>query len=235
MLKSFFAAADSGGATVDTRLLNPRLRAGETLRGEVVVSGGAVDQDIARIALLLLAEAERGGGERREALTLASLPVSGPCRIPAACQWRLPFQLTLPEDTPVNCHPALGGEPLVWIHTDLALNRPRDASGGDRLQVLPTRQAETVLRAFSSLGWELSGPARATGSPVCRQWFELRPRDAGWNWNGIALTFVSDGRGVSHAMVEIDAADGEHCLSLRMEPDWEDRDWELEIRARLGW
>ncbi|MCD4498445.1 sporulation protein [Chromobacterium vaccinii] len=241
MLKSFFAAAETGGATVATRLSNPRLQSGETLRGEVRVCGGAVDQRIAKIELLLLAEAagERGG----ETLLLASLPVSGPCRIPAGCEWRLPFLLPLPEATPVNCHPALGGEPLVWVHTDLALGQARDAGDSDRLQVLPPPRMDALLQAFSRVGWELAGAGveagiayvgGVAGSLGCYQELELRPRDAGWNWSRIRLTLVPDSHGAVHVWMEI-AGDGrDYCLSLRMEPGWEAVDWTAEIRARLG-
>ncbi|AXE29867.1 sporulation control protein Spo0M [Chromobacterium phragmitis] len=245
MLKSLFAAAGIGGATVDTRLINPRLRPGEILRGEVVVKGGSVDQDISKIELLLLTETEceREGRETRETAWLAGLPISGPCRIPAGCEWRLPFQLPLPAETPVNHHPALRDEPPVWIHTDLALGMARDAADNDRLQVQPTPQMEAILRAFSRLGWELhradveAGTVRAgeaASTLGCYQEFELRPRDAGWNWNEIELTFIPDGYGAIHVLIEIDAGDDDHYLSLRMEPDWEDADWTAELRVRLG-
>ncbi|WP_434631774.1 sporulation protein [Chromobacterium sp. CV08] len=229
MLKSLFAAIGVGGATVDTRLYNPRLRPGEALRGEVTVNGGATAQDLVKIELQLLAEIDGAG---REAVTLASLPVSGPCRIPAGCEWRLPFRLALPPAMPVNHLPGLAGRPPSWLHTDLGLDQPRDAGAGGWLQILPTPQMEALLDAFSRLGWELY--AADVEGPVRRQVFELRPRDAGWNWRAIALDFAVERDGETPVEIAIDAGDREHRQALLLDADWRRVDWLAELRARLG-
>ncbi|MGC0153343.1 sporulation protein [Chromobacterium vaccinii] len=229
MLKSLFAAIGVGGATVDTRLHNPRLRPGELLRGEVTVNGGAMAQDLVKIELQLLAEIDGAG---REPAMLASLPVCGPCRIPAGCEWRLPFRLALPPAMPVNHLPGLAGRPPSWLHTDLGLQRPRDADAGGWLQILPTPQMEVLLDAFSRLGWDLF--AADVAGPERRQIFELRPRDAGWNWRAIALDFAVEQGGATPVRVAIAGGGGEHRLALLLDADWRRADWLGELRARLG-
>ena len=63
MFKKLLAAAGVGGATVDTRLANPRLAPGEVLRGEVVVQGGRVAQRSAATDLSLMARVAVAAGE----------------------------------------------------------------------------------------------------------------------------------------------------------------------------
>lgn len=236
MFKKLLAAAGVGGATVDTRLANPRLAPGEVLSGEVVVQGGSVAQRIEAIELLLMAEVEveSGDHEHREARALGRLRVSDGLQIEAGETRALPFALTLPRETPVNLLNHHGRPLAVWIHTDLAIAQARDNDDRDWLEVAPTPQMQALFAAFEALGWGLystdveAGTARAgqvTTTLGCYQEFELRPYRSQWQLQEIELTFIPDGDAYQ-VLVEVDARFGRDGYTvLTMGRDYATVDW----------
>lgn len=242
MFKKLFVAVGIGGASVDTRLDNPRLRPGEVLSGHVLVKGGQAAQDIEKIDLVLMAEAEDDAHDARGALALGKVQVCGRFSIGAGEEKRLPFSLVLPLETPVNALAHYGRPLPVWIHTDLALDKALDAADRDLLEILPTPQLQALLQAFDQLGWSLYqtdvevGAARVghvSSSLGCYQEFELRPR-ARSRWQEIELTLIPAADGV-HVLIEADARfGGDSYRSLRMDQDWQRVDWAAELQRLLG-
>ncbi len=244
MFKKLLASIGVGGAKVDTQLDNPRLYPGELLRGRVVVQGGSADQDIEKIALVLMVEAEQESGdhEARGALPLGTVPVSGRFTIGAGQSREFPFQIQLPAETPINALPHYGRPLPVWIHTDLAIDSAVDASDRDLLEILPPAPVHTLLQAFEQLGWALAstdvevGTARAgnvMSTLGCYQEFELRPRGGNFRIQEIELTFIPHA-GSTHVLVEVDARFGSDSYSvLVMGPDYAGRDWVAELRRYL--
>ena len=104
MLKKLLASIGVGSAQVDTQIDNPELAPGQLLQGQVLVQGGQSAQDIEKIELVLMtqAEDESADSERTVAWPLCRLPVCGPFTIGAGETRYFPFQMTLPLETPVN-------------------------------------------------------------------------------------------------------------------------------------
>lgn len=244
MFKKLLASIGVGGAKVDTRLDNPRLMPGEALRGRVVVQGGSADQDIEKIELVLMVEAEQEAGdhEMRGALPLGKVRVADRFTIRAGETRELPFSIPLPAETPINAVAHYGRPLPVWIHTDLAIDSAVDASDRDLIEVLPTPHVATLLAAFEQLGWALAstdvevGTARAgnvMSTLGCYQEFELKPRGGNFRVQEIELTFIPYGTD-THVLVEVDARfGGDSYLTLVMGADYGQRDWASELRMRL--
>lgn len=245
MFKKLLASLGVGGAQVDTQLDNPQLRPGDLLSGRVVVKGGKADQDIEKIDLLLMTEAEYESGdhEDRVAQLLGAVRVAERFTIRAGEERQLPFRLQLPIETPINAL-AHHGRPLpVWIHTDLAIDIAPDASDRDLLEVHPTPQVATLLQAFEQLGWGLYstdvevGTARVgnvTSTLGCYQEMELRPFGGHPRLQEIELTFLPAGDSV-HVLIEVDARfGGDFYQALTMGPGFAAQDWVAELRTRLA-
>lgn len=245
MFKKLLASIGVGNARVDTRIGNPELAPGQLLQGQVLVQGGQSAQDIEKIELVLMtqAEDERGDNERTVAWPLCRLPVSGPFSIAAGETRYFPFQMTLPLETPVNALRTRSGQtPLVWIHTDLAIAAGVDSDDRDQLLVLPGAALQTLLDAFARLDWYVHGSDVELGSARvgmanstlgCYQEIELRPHGGNWRIEEIELTSVCDGRD-THVLIEVDhRLGGDHFYSLVMGPDFARRDWVAILRDTL--
>jgi sporulation-control protein len=244
MFKKLLASIGVGGAKVDTQLDNPRLRPGDMLTGRVVVQGGNADQDIEKIELVLMVEAEQEAGDHevRGALPLGSILVSQRFTVKAGETRQFPFQLQLPAETPINALAHYGRPLAVWIHTDLAIASAVDASDRDLLEVHPTPQVAALLAAFEQLGWGLYstdvevGTARignVASTLGCYQEMELKPRGGNFRIQEIELTFLPWGN-ETHVLIEVDSRfGGDFYRSLAMGPDFASRNWADELRRQL--
>lgn len=243
MFKKLLASIGVGGAKVDTQLDNPRLYPGDVLRGKVVVQGGKAAQDIEKIELVLMIEAEDDSNDdTRVNLPLGSLRVSQTFTIRAEERREFPFEIQLPADLPINGLP-YHGQPLpIWIHTDLAIDAAIDTNDRDFLEILPPAPVSTLLQAFDQLGWGISstdvelGTARVghvSSTLGCYQEIELRPRGGSFRIQEIELTFLPYGN-ETHVLIEVDSRFGsDFYASLVMGPDFAHRDWVNELRMQL--
>ncbi|HNX71201.1 sporulation protein [Rivihabitans pingtungensis] len=245
MLKKLLASIGVGSAQVDTQIDNPELAPGQLLQGQVLVQGGQSAQDIEKIELVLMtqAEDESQDSERTVAWPLCRLPVCGPFTIGAGETRYFPFQMTLPLETPVNALRTRDRRvPLVWIHTDLAIAAGVDSDDRDQLLVRPGMALQTLLDAFARLDWYVHSSDVELGSarvgPIsstlgCYQEIELRPHGGSWRIEEIELTCLCDGHH-THVLIEVDhRLGGDHFYSLVMGPDFARRDWVAILRDTL--
>ncbi|MFG6447646.1 sporulation protein [Roseateles sp. BYS180W] len=253
-MKKLFAAVGVGGAKVDTVLVSSRVRPGEVVRGEVRIQGGAVDQDIEKVDVLLMAEVEQEAGDHevRAAHPLRRYQVAGRLHVRAGQTLALPFELLLPLETPVNNAQALtspgfsGFGPqvraAVWLHTDLAIASALDAKDRDFLDVLPLPQMERLIAAMAQLGFvhvstdveygtaQCNGVASSVG---CYQEFEFKPLQYGGGIKEVEITCIARAEGV-HVLLEMDRRfRGDSYRSLVMGPDWAQRNWVAELQRVL--
>ncbi|AOY01152.1 sporulation protein [Jeongeupia sp. USM3] len=213
MFRSLLAAAGIGGAQVDTRIVRSRLVPGGMLLGEVVLKGGAVDQIIEGLQLVLCTEAEveTDNGEYTTAHVLAHWPLNERFVLRAGETMTIPLNSKLPDETPVTALPCRDNRTKVWIETRLAIASAIDASDRDPLQVEPTEAMQCVIAAMGALGYALvradveAGYLRthvANSQSGCYQELEFRPQSYG----GIAeveISFLYDAH-ATHLVIEVD-------------------------------
>src|ERR1700741_2766682 len=128
MFQKVMASFGQGGATVDARILDRHVRPGGTLRGEVMLTGGQVDQEVESLAVTLLARVEHestNGGEP----TVVDMPfqnvhLAGKEMVRAGAQIKVPFEVQMPWETPIT---TVFGKFLtgmaVGLQTNLNLSR----------------------------------------------------------------------------------------------------------------
>lgn len=206
MFRQLFAAVGMGNASVDTQITNSQVMPGQEVKGQVVVRGGAVNQNIERLTLSLMTrvEVESGNGEYSTNQELQRFLVSERFEIRAGQELLLPFTFQLHPETPVSNLEHLGisyNRTSVWIHTDLGIAWAADASDKDWLYVSPTPAMQYIHQAMTQLGYNLyladvergylngAGFASSLG---CYQELEYR---AGWSnslgYKEIEISFVT--------------------------------------------
>lgn len=160
MFQKVMASFGQGGATVDARILDRHVRPGGPLRGEVLLTGGQVDQEVESLGVTLLARVERGDGNGAQP-TLEDLPfqnvhLAGRELVRAGAQIKVPFEMQMPWETPIT---TVFGKYLtgmaVGLQTNLNLSRtvvdPQDV---DAIPIEPLPAQHRVLDAMSRLGFQ---------------------------------------------------------------------------------
>ncbi|MFE7758918.1 sporulation protein [Streptomyces sp. NPDC057429] len=206
-----------GGPTVDTVLEAGACVPGGSLSGQVRLKGGGADFTIEHIALELVArvEAEHEDGESEGVVVFDRFTVGGAFVLTEGAEVTVPFDVTLPWETPVT---ALHGQDLgivLGLRTELAVAGARDKGDLDRLIVEPLPAQEAVLEAlgqldfgFRSADLEL-GHIRGTGQRLpFYQEIELPPAPRyAHQVNEVELTFLA-GPGGLEVVLEADKRGG---------------------------
>jgi sporulation-control protein len=144
-----------GGPSVDTVLDSASARAGEVLRGRVSIQGGTKDVVIDQVVLSLVTrvEVEHGGGEATGVGEFHRMVVQRNVKVTAGQLLEIPFQLSLPWETPVT---AVGDTHLpgmtVGVRTELEIKGAPDKGDLDPVAVRPLPSQNQVLEAFGELG-----------------------------------------------------------------------------------
>lgn len=154
MFQKVLASLGSGGAKVDARILDRAVRPGGTLRGEVLLTGGQVDQEIDSLGVTVLARVQTG--ETTADLPVQNVHLAGRELIRAGSQVTVPFEVQLPWETPIT---SVLGKYLTGMAVGLQTNL--DLSGSvvdpqdvDAVPVEPLPSQHRILDALSRLGFQ---------------------------------------------------------------------------------
>lgn len=202
------------GVTVETRLQNPNLQAGETLHGEISFKGGSSDKEIngLYLQLMTMAEVESGDHEFNQPLILQEWLVNSRFLLPAHQAHSFPFSIQLPFETPITEVPCRRNGARVWIQTHMDVDWGLDATDRDYLKVLPTAAMQSFLQAMQQCGFVLSTvdvekgqlTARNFRSTIgCYQELEFVSSHMFSGFNEVEVSFVAEAQ-QTHIMLEID-------------------------------
>ncbi|MBW1604120.1 sporulation protein [Streptomyces sp. JJ66] len=248
--KRLLGSLGVGGPLVDTVLTGGPVRPGGALRGEVRLAGGGTVFRVEHVTLELAArvEHEHAQGEDVGVLTFARVTLAGGFRLGAGERLALPFDVTLPWETPLT---ELNGRRLgivLGVRTELAVAGARDAGDLDALAVTALPAQEAVLGALGRLGFAFHsadlerGVIRNTRQSLpFYQEIELRPAPRyARAMRELEVTFLAGPKDL-HVVLEADKGrpGGGDVLSLHTVPhDDAGRDWSADadawIRALLS-
>lgn len=157
MFQKVLASFGQGGAKVDARLLDRSVRPGGPLRGEVLLAGGQIDQEVESLSVTLLArvESETRQGEVTD-LPFQTVQLAGREVIRAGAQVTVPFEVQLPWETPIT---TVFGKYLTGMAIGLQTNLnlagvavdPQDV---DAVSIEPVPAQHRILDALSRLGFQ---------------------------------------------------------------------------------
>lgn len=160
MFQKVLASFGSGGAKVDARLLDQNVRPGGTLRGEVLLVGGQVDQEVESLSVTLLARVETTNGNGGQPTVVDSpfqnIQLAGREMIRAGAQVTVPFEIQMPWETPIT---SVFGKYLtgmaVGLQTNLNLaSTVVDPQDVDAVSIEPLPAEHRILDALSRLGFQ---------------------------------------------------------------------------------
>jgi sporulation-control protein len=155
VFKRMLSAFGVGGPSVDTVLDSAVARPGEVIAGRVRIQGGTSDTVIDQVVLSLVTriEVETSGGEAHGVGEFHRLVVATDVRVPTNELLDIPFQLSVPWETPITAvgEVALPGV-TVGVRTELVITGALDKGDLDPLSVRPTAAQDRVLDAFGELG-----------------------------------------------------------------------------------
>lgn len=150
MIGRMLASLGIGSAKVDTILGKSTYHQGEVVKGDILIDGGKTKQRIDSIYLYLAAQPL--GDEQRDEHLLDQFLLTESFVIEANERKSIPFQFTLPVDTPVSA-----GGVTVYLKTGLDVKRAIDPDDLDGIEVTPHPSIEAVIRAFRRLHFHLNG------------------------------------------------------------------------------
>lgn len=150
--KKILASVGVGSAKVDARLHNDSLLPGETISGEVFITGGDVEQEIDDIYMYVITHYEREYDDKKvkEECILAKQRLAERFVLQPKEQKVLAFSFQLPYETPLT----MGRQP-VYLRTGLDIKNAIDPGDSDFIQVLPHPLMEKVLDAVKDVGFQL--------------------------------------------------------------------------------
>lgn len=160
MFQKVLASFGQGGAKVDARLLDRSVRPGGTLRGEVLLAGGQVDQQVESLSVTLLARVESDAPAGRPAevtdLPFQTVQLAGRELIRAGAQVTVPFEVQLPWETPIT---TVFGKYLTGMAVGLQTNLDLagvavDPQDVDAVSIEPVPAQHRILDALSRLGFQ---------------------------------------------------------------------------------
>ena len=163
MFQKVLASFGSGGAKVDAQLLDRSVRPGGTLRGQVQLIGGQVDQEVESLDVTLVARVEVPGEDGRPAhnedTSFQKVRLAGREVIKAGSQVTVPFEVQLAWETPVT---SVLGRYLtgmaVGLQTNLCLAGTMvDPQDVDAVSIEPLPAQHRILDALSRLGFQFRG------------------------------------------------------------------------------
>ncbi|WP_170109455.1 sporulation protein [Melghirimyces profundicolus] len=166
MFKNLLAKMGKGGAKVDLKLEKTEFLPGDTVKGELVITGGMVEQRIngADVELQLVIRANG----KPFSHTIETIPIRESFVIPPD-NWRsFPFSCVLPKELPVS------GNPVTYSFvTRLDIEGAVDHTDHDYIKVQPPDRLQKVLQALSRLGFREKYGSRSFNGYT--QEFELFP------------------------------------------------------------
>jgi sporulation-control protein len=214
MFKKMMSGLNMQGVSVETRLYNPTLQAGETLRGEINFTGGSINKEIngLYLKLMTIAEVESGDHEFNHALVLDQWLISSKFLLAANESQHIPFTMEIPHETPITEVACRRNGTRVWIETHMDVDWGLDATDRDYLSVLPTPTMQVFLQAMQQCGFVLSSvdvekgqlTARNFRSTIgCYQELEFVSSHLFSSFNEVEVSFVAEAH-QTHVMLEVD-------------------------------
>lgn len=174
MFRKLLSSIGVGGAKVDTRLGTEPFVPGETVSGEIYVTGGGDEQEFERIYLTVVASYRHEDTTHQYDLARYDV-VSERFSVGSGENRTFPFSFILPSATPLSL-----GHGRVYLKTGLDISGAIDPSDTDDIRVVPHPLQQAVLDAAGSLGFRLYqveneyNPRKGDPYPFVQQ-LEFRP------------------------------------------------------------
>ena len=148
IINKIMANVGIGSASVDTIIENPRVCAGDKIKGYININGGTTPQKIDDIYLYVMTKLEKESNNIKlvtnDKIQQIVIPVSK--TIAVGENLRIPFDFILHNQTPITTI-----KTPVWIHTGLDIKSAVDPKDNDSLQICANPYFQIILDAIERL------------------------------------------------------------------------------------
>ncbi|MBA4495429.1 sporulation protein [Paenactinomyces guangxiensis] len=148
VLYKSLASMGIGAARVDTRLEKSQFQPGDSVRGEVHVRGGNIEQQIDDIYLYLVVDITKNS--KKTPYVMKKYHLSKSFTIQPGELKNIKFEFTLPMELPMS-----SGSFPVYFKTGLDIKMGIDPSDTDKIEVFPTPLVQKLLKQFEDAGFIL--------------------------------------------------------------------------------
>lgn len=142
------ASLGIGSATVDTKLANSKIRAGEILRGVTNIYGGRSNQSVDAIYLYIITQYSKG--DKKVSYEFEKIQLTDGFVIEAEEEKQIPFEFSTPIDLPRST-----GHYPIYIKTGIDIPMAIDPTDRDRIQILPPPLVSQLLQYIEDAGFVL--------------------------------------------------------------------------------
>lgn len=149
--KQLLASVGVGSAKIDTQLETLEVQLGDVLKGQLVITGGTVDQDIDDVYISIKAKYKKQGLDSAYYTngTVSQFKVCERFTIHTSETKRIPFTIQIPLYTPVT-----DGYSVLWLKTELNIHHAVHQEDEDYLIVSPLPLMQTILNTVTEIGFE---------------------------------------------------------------------------------
>ncbi|HZG70001.1 MAG TPA: sporulation protein, partial [Chondromyces sp.] len=154
MFKKIMAKIGVGSAKIDLILPQSAYMMGDTVAGELVIQGGAVDQSINKIDIDFIIQIHTSKQIHQQ--VIQKIPFPEAFTIHASERKALPFSFTIPQDVLVS-----GSKVSYLFKTNLDIAGGIDSGDHDPIQILPPKRLDHLISAFEELGFRESHDSRS--------------------------------------------------------------------------
>ncbi|MBF0203777.1 MAG: sporulation protein [Desulfamplus sp.] len=187
LLNKMFSTIGIGSANVNTLFFNELFRPGESVKGEVFVKGGSVEQNVDSIYFKIIStyedeiEIENSKGDEEDInitrnAVITEFQISEPFTINKNQTKKFDFDFLLPLDTPVTA-----GKTKTWVETGLDIKMAVDPTDKDYIHIQPHPLMDAVIGSAVDMGLEVykvvcePAPRNMNMRVPFMQEFSLRP------------------------------------------------------------
>jgi sporulation-control protein len=151
-LKNMLASIGIGATKIDAQLFQNQVSIGQSIQGEIQISGGNVEQQIQAFELILYTQAEKETDDSRYYVTLPvqKIKLNETITVQPGAVHAIPFEIAVPLHTPISF-----GKVQVWLGTEAEIANAIDPKDRDYVEVLPHPSQLAVLQAVEQLGFRL--------------------------------------------------------------------------------
>jgi sporulation-control protein len=166
VFKKFMAKLGKGSAQVDLILDQHQYKLGEQINGQLVITGGTVEQEINKIDVDFMMSVR--AGEHIQTVLINRFPFPESFKIQPSEKKTYSFSYQLPQNLLLSCNSV-----SYYFITHLDIAAGVDSTDRDPIDILPPDRLQNILYAFDRLGFREKHDSRSFDGHM--QEFELAP------------------------------------------------------------
>lgn len=223
MFKKILASFGKGAATVDLKFDDRPYQAGETIKGEVIIEGGQVEQKINDLTIRLIMNVFLK--KRNISKKIALIPLIHREGIKAKEQKVIPFEFVIPKNIPVSRESV-----SFFFDTHLKIESGVDRKDIDQLIIQPQKSVQVIFQVMCELGFRESA-ASGTLDRFGQEFSFFPTYEFIEQVKQVKIRFANEQSGI-RIWMEVDCNNGMEA-KRECKLDWNTLEHEMNVKKQL--